>query len=583
MRKGRGMATGGDARGGPAMVVPADHPPGFASSEYVVAPAAGLDERIDVGVLIVGAGPGGLATAIHLGRLIAEDEALAAELGEVPIAVAEKGKTPGSHLLSGAVLRPQALRELLPEVPDGDVPRYGVVDGESVYFMTRRERLRMPTPPQMRNHGNWVVSISRLARWMSEHAERAGAFVLPETDCQRLLVDDGRVVGVRTGDKGRDRAGEPLGAFGPGAEIHARVTVLAEGTAGHLSGVLRSHFDLDRRSTQMWELGVKEVWRVPRPLTRVIHTLGWPLRLRARYREYGGSFIYPMGEDMVAMGFCLSLDAADATLSAHDVLQEFKTHPFIRSIIDGGERLAWGAKTIPGGGFHGLPSRMHVPGAVLVGDAAGFVDMMALKGVHNAIRSGIIAADAIYAALKAGTATRPAGLWGYTTGIRDSPIWKELWKVRNIRPAFQRSFIRGGMVHALATASAGHLPRGAVRFRPDAQEPVFIGTRQARYPAPDGRYTFGKLDSVFASGNATRDDQPNHIRIRTRVPVELATAWEWMCPAKVYEIEGDAPPAGGMVTVRMDPSNCVQCGAITAKGGRLTPPEGGSGPEYTLT
>src|SRR5690606_21871659 len=223
--------------------------------------------------------------------------------------------------------------------------------------------------------------------------------------------------------------GEELPAFEPGAEMHAQVTVLAEGTPGHLTGVARQHFELDHDSTQIWELGVKEVWEVPTPLTKVVHTLGWPLRLGTKYREYGGSWIYPMGDDKISLGFVVGLDYADATVSAHDLLQEFKTHPFIHGLIAGGKRLAWGAKTIPGGGFYGLPSRMHVPGAVLVGDAAGFVDMMALKGLHLSIQSGILAAEAIYEALKAGKATTTAGLWGYTTRVRDSWIWKDLWKV----------------------------------------------------------------------------------------------------------------------------------------------------------
>ena len=290
-----------------------------------------------------------------------------------------------------------------------------------------------------------------------------------------------------------------------------------------------------------------------------------------------------MGDDKVSLGYVVGLDYADANLSPHDVLQEFKTHPFIREILAGGRRLAWGAKTIPGGGLYGLPSRMHVPGAVLVGDSAGFVDMMALKGVHLAIQSGHLAADAIYAALKAGKATSPAGLWGYTSAIRDSAIWKELWKVRNIRPAFQKNFLYGGMVHGMATSSFGHAPRKRVKAKSDIREPVFLaGNRAASYPKPDGQLTFDKLSSVFASGNATRDDQPNHIRLQRHVPLALATAWVRMCPAQVYEIDEDAP-ANGTVTVKINPSNCVQCGAITAKGGRLTPPEGGSGPEYTIT
>jgi electron-transferring-flavoprotein dehydrogenase len=563
-------------------VIPAAYPPPFLASDYVVTPHAAEDERIDVGVLIVGAGPGGLATAIRLGQLLGDDPELTEQLGEVPIAVADKGKGPGSHLLSGAVMRPGPIKSLFPDLADDDIPHYGVVSGEAVYFMRPKGKIRIPTPPQMKNHGNWVVSVSQLARWMSEQAEELGAFMLPETDCQKLLIDQGRVMGVVTGDKGRGRDGEELSAFEPGAEMHAQVTVLSEGTPGHLTGIARQQFDLDHESTQIWELGVKEVWEVAKPLDKVVHTLGWPLRLATKYREYGGSWIYPMGADKVSIGYVVGLDYADATLSAHDVLQEFKTHPFIREMLDGGKRLAWGAKTIPGGGFYGMPSRLHVPGAVIVGDSAGLVDMMALKGIHLSIQSGILAAEAIYEALKAGKATTPAGLWGYTKRVRDSSIWKDLWKVRNIRPAFQKGFLYGGMVHGMATASFGHMPRKRVRFKPDVKEPVFIGNRSAKYPKPDGQLVFDKLGSVFASGNQTRDDQPNHIRVQHQVPLELATAWEWMCPAKVYEIADEAP-VDGTVTVRLNPSNCVQCGAITAKGGRLTPPEGGSGPEYTIT
>jgi electron-transferring-flavoprotein dehydrogenase len=563
--------------------LPAQYPPPFRPSDFVTTPSAAEDERIDVGVLIVGAGPAGLATAVRLGQLLGDDPELLEQLGEVPIAIAEKGKTAGSHLLSGAVMRPAAIRALFPDVAPSDIPHYGEVTGEAVYFMTRKGKIRIPTPPQMKNHGNWVVSVSRLARWMGEQAEELGSYMLPETDCQKLIIDQGRVMGVVTGDKGRGRDGEELSQFEPGAEVHAKVTVLAEGTPGHLTGVLRHHFDLDREAVPTWELGVKEVWEVPKPLRKVIHTLGWPLRLAPKYREYGGSWIYPMGDDKVSIGYVVGLDYADATLSTHDVLQQFKTHPLVRDILAGGTRLAWGAKTIPGGGLYALPSRFHVPGALLVGDSAGFVDMMSLKGVHLAIHSGILAAESIHEALKAQKATNPAGLWGYSSRVRDSAVWKEMWKVRNIRPAFQRNFFYGGMIHGMATASFGHAPRKRIRPHSDLKAPVFIGHRQAHYPAPDGKYTFDKLSSVFASGNATRDDQPSHIRIRTDVPRELATAWVWMCPAKVYEIDDEVPASGGRVTLKVNASNCVQCGAITAKGGRLTPPEGGSGPEYTIT
>ena len=448
-----------------------------------------------------------------------------------------------------------------------------------MYFLTKGSSIRIPPPPQMKNHHNWVISISQLARWMSEQAEELGVYLLPETDCQRVLVDQGRVAGVVTGDKGRGKAGEELGTFEPGMEVHAHTTVLAEGTPGHLTQVVRRHFELDMNAIQTWELGVKEVWEVPNALDRLVHTTGWPLRLGKKYREYGGSWLYPMGDDKISLGFVVGLDYADATLSVHDILQEFKTHPLIKGILKDGKRLAWGAKSIPGSGIYGLPSRLHVPGAVLVGDSAGFVDLAALKGVQYAIRSGMLAAESIYEVLKAGTASEPAALWGYDQRIKDSEVWKNLWKVRNIRPAFQRGFAFGGMVHSMATVSGGRMPKQILPVR-DADEPIFIGKRKP--VTPDGTLTFDKLSSVFASGNKTRDDQPDHIRIQHRVPKALAIAWENMCPARVYEIAEDGP-VNGTVTVHTNPSNCVQCGAITAKGGRLTPPEGGSGPEYTLT
>ncbi|MFN8108413.1 MAG: 4Fe-4S dicluster domain-containing protein [Thermoleophilia bacterium] len=558
---------------------PADYPPPFADSDYVERPAAGEDERIEVGVLIVGGGPGGMATAIRLGQLLAEDEALTEALGEVPIALADKGKAPGSHLLSGAVMKPGPIKKLFRDTDPASIPHYWEVDKERVYFMTKFRALRIPPPPQMRNHGNWVVSVSQMARWMSEQAEEYGVYLLPETDCQKVLIDQGRVMGVVTGDKGRGKAGEELPTFEPGMELHAQVTVFAEGTPGHLSQVTRKHFELDQNSVQTWELGVKEIWEVPKPLEALVHTAGWPLRLNPKHREYGGSWLYPMGDNMVSLGFVVGLDYADATLSVHDILQDFKQHPLVHGILDGGKRIAWGAKTIPGSGLYGLPGRLHVPGALFVGDSAGFVDMAALKGVNYAIQSGMLAAEAIYEALKAKTATTATGLWGYDQRIRNSSLWHDLWKVRNIRPGFQRGMLVGGMIHGMATASGGRMPKVVTPIR-DAKEPVYIGNR--RYMKPDGKLTFDKLSSVFASGNKTRDDQPNHIRVQTDVPVELGVAWENMCPAQVYEVDMDTLK-DGRVTVRLNPSNCVQCGAITAKGGRLTPPEGGSGPEYTLT
>jgi electron-transferring-flavoprotein dehydrogenase len=561
---------------------PADFPPPFEADEFVVEPTAPADERIDVGVLVVGAGPAGLAAAVRLGQLLEERPDVRKRLGEVPVAVLEKGKGPGAHLLSGAVVNPRALRQLFPGMHTEDMPFRGRVVREGLYYLTSKRALRVPAPPTMWNHGNYVASLSELGRWLAERAEELGAAVVPETAAQKLLVSGGRVVGVRTGDRGRGRGGEELANFEPGSDMSARVTILAEGTQGHLTGVAMSRFGIASKP-QVWALGVKEVWEVARPLNRVMHTMGWPLRGARKYREFGGSFIYPLGETMVAIGMVVGLDHRDATVSVHDLLQELKSHPFVRRILADGRRVEWGAKTIPEGGFLALPDRFHFPGGMIAGDGAGLVNVPALKGIHYAMRSGMLAAEAAFRAVSPGqTAWTPGALESYDESLRESYIWKDLERVRNLRPAFRYGFVGGALVAGAALNSLGKLPPRDLRLEPDADAPMFIGERHESYPRPDGELFFDKLSSVYLSGVRTRDDAPNHIRIDRKVRREVAEAWVRMCPAHVYELGGDASPAGNVVTVEVTPSNCVQCGAITAKGGRLTPPEGGDGPEYKL-
>jgi electron-transferring-flavoprotein dehydrogenase len=539
-------------------------------------------DPIEVGVLIVGAGPAGLACAIRLGQLLEDDPETAQRLGDVPVAVLEKGKQAGSHLLSGAVVNPRGLHRLFRGRKRIDeMPFYGEVAHESVYFLTPRHAFRIPAPPTMRNHGNYIASLSQLGRFLAAEAETGGATILPETSAVKLLVADGRVRGVRTGDRGRGRNGEELSNFEPGSDVLARVTVLAEGTQGHLTGAAIERFALQGANPQVWALGVKEVWRVAKPLDRVIHTMGWPLRSAAKYREFGGSFVYPMGHDLVSLGMVVGLDYRDVELSVHDLLQELKTHPRIRRILDGGERLEWGAKTIPEGGYLSLPKRLNAPGLLLCGDGAGFVNVPALKGIHYAIESGRLAAESTFSALRRGEAVgRRGALDGYDEAIRDSFVWKDLQQVRNLRPAFARGFWVGGALAGAMTASLGKFPPRDLELERDAEQDLIRTGRAKFYPVPDGKLTFDKLSSVFASGNKARDDQPNHIRIETRVPREVAELWVHMCPAQVYEFGAED---AGKVRVQVTSSNCVQCGAISAKGGRLTPPEGGSGPEYTLT
>jgi electron-transferring-flavoprotein dehydrogenase len=581
------MAGHGNGNGS---VVPAAYPPPVDPvNEFIKREVDPPDDIIEVGVAIVGGGTAGLACANRLLQLLGDDPELMERLGEVPVAVIEKAKTCGGHNLSGAVMRPGPLQELFPDLTREDWRKegfaYGEVTKEAVYMLPNgKTKLRIPPPPPFKNHGNEVVSVSAMARFQQRQAEEGGAYVLTETAATQLLVSDGAVKGVRTGDKGRGKDGQPLGNFEPGTDVVAKATVLAEGCWGHLTGAAIKEFDLAKdREPQVWELGVKEVWKVPKPLDRIIHTIGpWPLKLSSKYGQIGGTWLYPMkdhktGDDLVSIGFVIDLEYRDATTSAHDLLQQFKLHPLVKGILEGGERVAWGAKALPGGGYWSMP-KLTMPGALLVGDAAGMVDTVALKGVHHSVKSGMLAAEAIYKSLKSGS----TNLSSYEDAIEESSVGKELYEVRNTRQPFQKGFIKGGPIVNLAIATKGKLPPGKLEWHRNDSEPMFVGDTAKGYPKPDGKYTFDKLSSVFITGNATRDDAPNHIRVRKNVPRALAETWRWMCPAGVYEIPDDAPEEGN-VEVIVNYTNCVQCGAITAKGGRLTPPEGGDGPLYQIT
>ena len=565
------------------MAKPAAYPPPVAVDEFIVAPSAPEDERLEVGVLFVGGGPAGLAGAIRLAQLVAEREDLQEALGEVPIAVVDKGATPGAHQLSGAVVVPDALQELFPDTPLEQMGGYQQpVKGEGVYLMTKRKALRLPTPPPFRNHGNHVFSLSQLTRWMTERAEELGVMVIPETAAEQLLVEGGVVRGVVTGDKGKGKEGEPLGNFEPGSELHAQLTVLSEGTQGHLATALIEHYGLEA-DPQVWALGVKEVWKVATPLDKIIHTLGWPLRKAAKYQEFGGSFIYPMGDDHICVGIVAGLDSRDAEFSVHDVLQEFKTHPFMKKILAGGERVAWGAKTIPEGGWWSLPKQLAVPGAVLAGDSAGMVNVPKLKGVHLAMRAGMLAATQAFIHLKAGI-LEGAQLHAYDMQVRNGEIGTDMYRGRNMKEPFRKGFFIGGAIVNAMEATGGRFPGRKWDNHRDSEQALFLGGRSKTYPAPDGQLTFDKLSSVFISGNKTRDDQPDHIRVEKQLPRSVAVGYVSMCPAAVYELPEGVSADGDpdeIVTMHVNPSNCVHCGAITAKGGRLTPPEGGSGPEYS--
>src|SRR5512135_979546 len=470
------------SQNGSAPHAPSEFPPPVDSvKEFSKRGLDSEDERIDVGVVIVGGGTAGLACANRLLQLLGDDPELLESLGEVPVAIVEKAKTCGGHNLSGAVMRPGPLQELFPDMSREDWRKerfaFGEVKKEAVFMLPNgAAKLRIPTPPPYKNHGNEVVSVAALARYQQKQAEEGGAYVLTETSAAQLIVDDGKVVGVRSGDKGRGKDGEPLGNFEPGTDMGARVTVLAEGCWGHLTGAAIKEFGLaDGREPQVWELGVKEVWKVSKPLDRIIHTIGpWPLKLSSKYGQIGGTWIYPMkdektGDDLVSIGFVIDLEYRDATTSAHDLLQLFKTHPLVKGILEGGERVGWGAKALPGGGYWSMP-KLSMPGALLVGDAGGMVDTAALKGVHHCIKSGILAAETIYKSLKTGESLEP-----YEQAVEDSSIGNELYQVRNTRQPFSKGFVKGAPMVNLAIATKGKLPPGRLEWHRNDEQPFFVG------------------------------------------------------------------------------------------------------------
>ncbi len=565
-------------------VKPIEFPPPFDSADVIGPPTDPVDDRIEVGIAIVGGGPAGLACANKLMQLLEDEPELTEKLGEVPVAVIEKGKVAGAHLLSGANVDPSALTRLFPDMDPADWPPvYQEVTKDATYFLTSKAAIPLkPPPPNFKKEGTYTLSVSKLGRFLADKAEEAGVYILSETAATKLLVEDRIVKGVRSGDRGRGKDGEELGNFEPGSDVVAKATVLAEGTIGHLTYAAYDYFDMHGSDPQAWELGVKEVWEVPKPLDRVIHTLGWPLRWSPKYKEAGGSFIYPMGEDKVCFGLVVGLDYTDATFSVHDAVQLFKTHPFIRKILEGGKRVGWGAKTIPSGGYWALPKRFSVPGMVVAGDAAGMVNIAELAGVHYAMHAGMYAAEAIIESLKQDADS--VNFESYDEKIRGSVIEKDLYRSRNMKQPLSKGLIFGGMMGSAMVATKGAFPGGHWKVEDNAEPAMHLGKAAEKYPKPDNELTFNKLDSVFLSGNATRDDAPNHVRIQTKVPREIAQTWVSMCPAQVYEIPDEQLENGAAeVDVHVTASNCVQCGAITAKGGRLTLPEGGDGPLYQET
>lgn len=533
-------------------IVPSRHQAPLPSSLILAEPASA--EAIEMDVLIVGAGPAGLACAIDLAR----------RKPELSIAVLEKAGALGEHSLSGAVINPTAFQELFPDIPMSDFPFRQPVGGEAVYLMSRTGSARIPTPPTMKNHGNWSGSLCEMVRWLGEKAEELGVNLFPGFPVASLLVDGTRVIGVRTVPSGLDRESNPTDQYQEPTDLTAKVVVLAEGSRGPLAQAWCNWGGVKSSNPQIFALGVKEVWQVTRPLDRVIHTLGWPLPRDA----FGGSWCYPMGPEQISIGLVAGMDYHDAGLDVHELMQRMKLHPLFKEILSGGTLLEWGAKTIPEGGYYAIPDQLSGDGLLMIGDTAGFVDVPSLKGIHYAMQSGMLAAAAIAKAPEG----EAAGLTGYDQAVRASRIMSDLRKTRNMRLAFKDGFFVGGAKAALMTLTGGAFPGGRIAMQADAETARHPGEHEPF--VPDQVLTFSKVDAVFKSGNATRDTVPSHLLVGRDISGRLADFYSAMCPAGVYERKGDE--------LVINAPNCIDCKATDVLGPRWTPREGGSGPRYRL-
>ena len=531
-------------------------------------------------VVIVGAGPSGLAAAIRLKQLGAEHD------HDISVCIVEKGSEVGAHILSGAVLEPRSLSELIPDWKQQGAPLKTAVTSDRLLYLTKTGKVRLPTPPQMTNHGNYIISLGNLCRWLGEQAEGLGVEIYPGFAAAEVLYsDDGAVRGVATGDMGIGKDGQPTDNYQPGVELLAKHTMFAEGCRGSLTKTLFERFGLrDGVDPQTFGIGIKELWQVEPANHKqglVIHTVGWPLDSRT----YGGSFLYHLEDNQVAVGFVVGLDYRNPHLSPYDEFQRFKTHPAIRPTFEGGRRVAYGARALNEGGYQSIP-KLTFPGGMLIGDGAGFLNVPKIKGSHTAMKSGMTAAEAVFEALRSG---KDGELTDYPERLKQTWLWSELHRVRNIRPSFRWGLWGGFLYAGLDTyLLRGRAPWTLHHHNDHQSLKKADECPKIDYPKPDGKITFDKLSSVYLSGTNHEENQPAHLKLKdTSVPIEINlkdydAPEQRFCPAGVYEIVRNDD--GSDPHLQINAQNCVHCKTCDIKD--LTQninwvvPEGGGGPNY---